>query len=116
MEGRVAASARSETVIDVSLGPRSYPVVIGEGLVGAAGKWIATRLPGARCAVVTDENVAALHLDPLKASLGEHGLYLGEAVVRPGEEARRPGATVTPTAARAAPRTVGIPVSRPRRC
>jgi 3-dehydroquinate synthase len=88
MEGRVAASARSETVIDVSLGPRSYPVVIGEGLVGAAGKWIATRLPGARCAVVTDENVAALHLDPLKASLAEQGLYLGEAVVQPGEASK----------------------------
>ncbi len=88
MEGRVAASARSETVIDVSLGPRSYPVVIGEGLVGAAGNWIATRVPGARCAVVTDENVAALHLDPLKGSLAEHGLYLGEAVVRPGEASK----------------------------
>jgi 3-dehydroquinate synthase len=88
MEGRVAASARSETVIDVSLGARSYPVVIGEGLVGAAGKWIATRLPGARCAVVSDENVAALHLDPLKASLAEHALYLGEAVVQPGEASK----------------------------
>ena len=88
MEGRVAASARSETVIDVSLGPRSYPVVIGEGLVGAAGNWIATRVPGARCAVVTDENVAALHLDPLKGSLAEHGLYLGEVVVRPGEASK----------------------------
>jgi 3-dehydroquinate synthase len=88
MEGRVAASARSETVIDVSLGPRSYPVVIGEGLVGTAGKWIAARLPGARCVVVTDENVAALHLDPLKTSLAGQGLYLGEAVVRPGEASK----------------------------
>jgi 3-dehydroquinate synthase len=88
MEGGVAASARNETVIDVALGPRSYPVVVGEGLVPAAGQWIATHLPGARCAVVTDENVAALHLDPLKGSLAGHGLYLGEAVVRPGESSK----------------------------
>jgi 3-dehydroquinate synthase len=88
MESRAPAPARGETVIDVSLGPRSYPVVIGEGLLGAAGQWIATRLPGARCAVVSDENVAALHLDPLKANLAEHGRYLGEAVVRPGEASK----------------------------
>ena len=88
MESRAAASARSVTVIDVSLGARSYPVVIGERLLGTAGQWIATRLPGARCAVVSDENVAGLHLAPLKASLAEHGLYLGEVVVRPGEASK----------------------------
>ena len=88
MESRAAASAESVTVVDVSLGARSYPVVIGERLLGTAGQWIATRLPGARCAVVSDENIAGLHLAPLKASLVEHGLYLGEAVVRPGEASK----------------------------
>lgn len=88
MEDGAAALARRETVIDVSLGARSYPVVIGEGLLAAAGQWIATTLPGARCAVVSDDNVAALHLAALKASLVEHSLSLGEAVVRPGEASK----------------------------
>ena len=88
MEGVAAALARRETVIDVSLGPRSYPIVIGERLLAKAGQSIATTLPGARAAVVSDENVAALHLGPLKASLVEHGLFLGEAVVRPGEASK----------------------------
>ena len=88
METRAPAPAQSETIIDVALGARSYPIVIGEGLLGAAGKWIGTHLPGARCAVVSDETVASLHLDPLKASLAEGGVYLGEAIVRPGEASK----------------------------
>jgi 3-dehydroquinate synthase len=88
MENGVAALARRETVFDVSLDARSYPVIIGEGLLAAAGQWIATTLPGARCAVVSDTNVAALHLAPLKASLDEHGLFLGEVVVAPGEASK----------------------------
>jgi 3-dehydroquinate synthase len=88
MENGAGALARRETVIDVSLGHRSYPVIIGEHLLAVAGQRIATTVPGARVAVVSDENVAALHLGPLKASLVEHGLYLGEAVVAPGEASK----------------------------
>ena len=88
MENGAGALARRETVIDVSLGHRSYPVIIGERLLAVAGQRIATTVPGARVAVVSDENVAALHLGPLKASLVEHGLYLGEAVVAPGEASK----------------------------
>jgi 3-dehydroquinate synthase len=88
MDDGAAALARRETVIDVSLGARSYPVIIGERLLASAGQQIAKTVPGARVAVVSDENVAALHLGPLKASLVEQGLYLGEAVVVPGEASK----------------------------
>ena len=88
MENGAAALARRETAFDVSLGARSYPVIIGERLLPSGGQWIATTLPGARCAVVSDTNVAALHLAPLKASLVEHGLFLGEALVAPGEASK----------------------------
>lgn len=88
MERGTATLARAETRVEVSLGARSYPVIIGERLLAAAGQWIAATLPGARCAVVSDANVAALHLAPLKASLVEHGLFLGEAVVAPGEASK----------------------------
>ena len=88
MENSAADLVRRETAFDVSLGARSYPVIIGEGLLAAAGQWIATAVPGARCAVVSDDNVAALHLAPLQASLADHGLFLGKAVVAPGEASK----------------------------
>ena len=47
---------------------------IGEGLVEAAGGEIARRLPGARAAIITDENVAGAHLGQLAASLAGSGI------------------------------------------
>ena len=88
MRDRLAAltpDAR-ETTVRVGLGARSYDIVIGERLLDEAGSRIAATLPGARCAVVSDANVAALYLQRLKASLG--GLFLGEVVVAPGEPSK----------------------------
>jgi 3-dehydroquinate synthase len=72
--------------IRVALGTRSYDIIIGEHLLDAAGGFIASTLPGARSAVVSDANVAALYLPRLKASLG--GLFLGDVVVAPGEQSK----------------------------
>lgn len=83
-----SAAARGETTIEVKLPGRSYPIVVGEGLAGSSGGRIAELLPGARCAVVTDQNVAGLHLAPLKASLEDKGLFLGDAVVAAGESSK----------------------------
>jgi 3-dehydroquinate synthase len=82
------AHGACETIIKVALGERSYPIALGDGLVAAAGKWIASSLPGARCAVVTDQNAAALYLAPLKASLEAENLFLGDAVVAAGESSK----------------------------
>jgi 3-dehydroquinate synthase len=82
------APGQSETSIEVRLPGRNYPIVIGEGLIASAGRRIASALPGARCAVASDRNVSALYLAPLKASLEQHGLFLGEAVVEPGEASK----------------------------
>jgi len=88
-EGATAlAHGQSEKIIEVKLPGRSYPIVIGDGLIASAGRRIADALPGARCAVVSDRNVAALYLGPLKASLEQQGLFLGEAVVSPGEASK----------------------------
>jgi 3-dehydroquinate synthase len=62
-------SADEVTTVNVGLGERAYDILIGDGLIGRAGKEIAARLPGMRAAVVTDENVAAAHLAALTASL-----------------------------------------------
>lgn len=72
----------SET-IPVALGARAYDVVVGEGLLAQAGARIAPL--ARRLAVVTDANVAALHLDALMASLAGAGLRADAIVVAPGE-------------------------------
>jgi len=88
MRDRLAALApdAKETTIRVGLGTRSYDIVISERLLDQAGPRIEAAVPGARCAVVSDANVAALYLPRLKASLG--GLCLGETVVAPGEPSK----------------------------
>jgi 3-dehydroquinate synthase len=80
MPGEPAASR-----IAVPLGARAYDVVIGPGLIGTAGARIADRLGRRRALVVTDETVAAAHLDPLAASLSGAGIRAGHHVVAPGE-------------------------------
>jgi 3-dehydroquinate synthase len=88
-DGATALAARGgETIIEVALPGRSYAIVIGENLLASSGWRIAAALKGARTAVVTDANVAALHLPALKASLAEQGLLLGEVVVEPGETSK----------------------------
>jgi 3-dehydroquinate synthase len=82
------ASREGETIIEVALPGRSYTIVIGEDLLASSGRRIAAALKGARAAVVTDANVAALHLPALKASLSEQGLLLGEVIVEPGEASK----------------------------
>jgi 3-dehydroquinate synthase len=60
----------TETV-RVELGARAYDVRIGQGLLARAGAEIAPLLKRRRVAVLTDETVAGLHLDALRAGLGD---------------------------------------------
>lgn len=69
--------------VDVDLGERSYPVVIGSGLLGG-GFDLSGYLTGMDCLVVSNETVAPLYLERLKKSLGDSvvhtiGLPDGEA-------------------------------------
>jgi 3-dehydroquinate synthase len=72
--------------VPVSLGERSYDVLIGSGLINRAGGLIASRFPAARFAIVTDANVAMHHLAPLEASLTVRSL--GAVVLTPGEKTK----------------------------
>jgi shikimate kinase / 3-dehydroquinate synthase len=85
--GAAPAAARIHEV-DVALGARAYKILIGEGLIAGAGEHIERLAPGAHCAIVTDANVAALHLEPLKASLAQAGLRASTIVVPPGESSK----------------------------
>ena len=54
-------------------GDRAYDIVIGEGLIAGAGERIAALLPKRAPPIVTDENVAAHWLAPLRDSLAAAG-------------------------------------------
>ena len=78
----------AETEIVVALASRGYPIIIGEDLTADSGQRLKELLPGARFAVVSDATVAGLHLGPLKDSLEKEGVFLGSAVVAPGEASK----------------------------
>ncbi len=77
----------TETV-HVSLGDRSYDILIGSGLIARAGQEIASRLPGIRAAIVTDENLAKLHLPVLLSALEAAGITATPVVVAAGEKSK----------------------------
>jgi 3-dehydroquinate synthase len=60
-------------------------VLIGPQLTARAADLIGERLGAARCAIVSDENVAACHLQGLAAGLGARGLLAGTKILPPGE-------------------------------
>jgi len=77
----------TETV-RVALGARSYDVRIAAGLIARAGAEIAPLLRRPKVAVLTDETVAALHLDALRAGLAESGISMEALALPPGESTK----------------------------
>lgn len=69
----------------VELGDRSYNIRIGDGLIKRAGVEIAPLLVRPRVAVVSDENVAALHLETLRAGLAAQGIEMVSLILPAGE-------------------------------
>ncbi len=59
-------------VIDVELGSRSYPIVIGDGIIDD-GRLIARHLSGNRVVVVSNVTVAPLFLEPVEKGLRQAG-------------------------------------------
>ena len=74
--------------LHVPLGPRGYDILIGDGLIARAGAHMAAVLPQKRAVVITDANVAPLHLAPLIAALAEVGIEAREIIVKAGEGAK----------------------------
>jgi 3-dehydroquinate synthase len=72
----------------VELGTRGYDILVGEGLLGAAGQHCLPLLRQKRVCVVTDETVAALHLEELGRSLTNAGISYQDFIVPPGEQTK----------------------------
>ena len=80
----VPLRAESSTV-KVALGARSYDIVIGRDLIASLGARVAALRPGAKAAIVTDENVAAYHLATAEAALAGAGVASTRVTVPVGE-------------------------------
>ncbi|TKZ20644.1 3-dehydroquinate synthase [Shimia litoralis] len=74
--------------VHVGLGDRAYDIHIGPGLLARAGELIAPMLARPRVCVVTDENVAALHLETLRAGLARGGIDMDALVLPAGESTK----------------------------
>ena len=71
--------------VHVALPGRAYDVEIGPGLLAQAGQFVAPLLKRPRVVVISDENVAALHLETLRAGLAADGIAMESLLLPPGE-------------------------------
>ncbi len=69
------ASNASKSVT-VDLGHRSYDIIIGDNLLSQAGALIEPHLQACRTAIVTDENVYALHGKAIETALSAYEKYM----------------------------------------
>lgn len=74
--------------VHVPLEGREYEVRIGPGLIAEAGVHIAPFLARPRVAVVTEENVAPLHLHTLQNGLAKQGIEMVSLVLPAGESTK----------------------------
>lgn len=81
-------SASAVRKVHVPLGERAYDILIGPGLIASAGGEIASRLKGRKAAIITDEHVAPLYLDALKANLDAAGIASAAVVLPAGEKTK----------------------------
>lgn len=74
--------------LTVELGARSYPILIGDGLLAEIGAHIAPLLRRPRTMIVTDAHVAPHYLAAVEASLGAAGIAHSALVLPAGESTK----------------------------
>ena len=72
-------------IVNVNLPGREYQVVIGHDLLSEAGAYLTPLLVRKKVTVISDTNVAALHLDTLRAGLAKQDIEMQTLTLPPGE-------------------------------
>ncbi len=67
---------------------KPYNVYIGSGIINTAGSEMKTLGLSGKVLIISDDNVASLWLDPVKASLAENGFEVYDFVIPHGEESK----------------------------
>jgi 3-dehydroquinate synthase len=78
----------SDSRLRVDLGPRSYDILIGSGLIAEAGRHLKPLVAEPRIFVVTDEHVARHYLAMLQASVEVAGLAPKSIILPAGERTK----------------------------
>ena len=74
--------------VGVELGARGYDIVVGEGILAAAGEYLGPLLKRPRTVIVTDDTVADLHLETLTGGLDGAGIDHQQIIVPSGEASK----------------------------
>jgi 3-dehydroquinate synthase len=75
--------------IDIGIpGAAAYSVFVGRGLLGSLGPRVAALAPSRKAVVITDDNVGALHLEGLLASLALAGVEAHALTIPAGEASK----------------------------
>ncbi len=74
--------------VSLNLGPRSYPIQIGDGLIDQAGRICSELGLKGHAALITDRNVAALYANQASTSLENSGFRVSSHLVEPGEPSK----------------------------
>jgi len=77
-------------ILQVELGERSYPILIGQSLL-SDGERISAHIPGQHVAIVTNTTVAPLYLEQLAHALAGAGKQITQIVLPDGEEEKNWG-------------------------
>jgi 3-dehydroquinate synthase len=78
----------SVETVRVALAERSYDILVGGGLIGRAGELATPLLGQKRVIVITDKNVARLHLETLLESFRRAGIAAESIVLPAGEQTK----------------------------
>src|SRR6266705_3054015 len=74
--------------IPVRLGPRSYRILVGAGMLAGAGAELARLKVGGKVALVTDPSILSLHGHAVSRSLAEAGFHVTPVLLPEGERAK----------------------------
>jgi 3-dehydroquinate synthase len=99
LEGRFSLSRHGERRYDrdlmnpviVQAGGQSYDVFVGSRILEQIGALVSRKLKGPACAIVSDDNVAALFAEDVTRSLTAAGFRSTLIAVRPGESSKAMG-------------------------
>src|SRR5665213_2776918 len=86
--GQASSSSPQMRTVNVSLGKRSYPIHIGEGILSELGAHCAALELGKRCAVISDTQVAKRYAKATLASLKKAGFETVLVTFSPGETSK----------------------------
>ena len=84
----MSKTAPEPEIVRVSLGDRSYDIVVGHGALSQLGARLIPLLKRKRIFVLTDESVARLHMDALDAALAPSGITTEVLALTPGEQSK----------------------------